>query len=381
MKKTTLSLVSINIGNPEKKSIYEVFKNNWLTMGPLTEKFEKKFAHFVGSKYAVAVNSCTAALQIAMSQRNLDTDDEIITTPFTWESTTSSILYAGAKPVFADIDPNSGNISADSIKRVATNKTKGILLIHYAGWPADMKNILKLAKNNNWFVIEDCAHALGTKINDRHVGTWGLAGCFSFGSTKTITTGEGGMVVTNDVKVFEDLRVLRNYGSNEDSFTKHKTKERGYDITKLSYNFKINELASALGVAQMDRLPRYIKEKQKVLSWYYQAFDVALKAKILYSQETPNDEVCPLFLPIIIDSKVKTDRTILMDKLKKAGIDSTIHHPMVYDLTAYRQVLGNLKGSCPIAEEISTRILSLPCHGEVTRKDISNVIKIIESFS
>lgn len=380
MTKKHLSLVSIKIGLAERKMLSEVFNKNWLTMGPVTEKFEKKFAQYVGSKYAVAVSSCTAALQISMDQRNLKSDDEIITTPFTWESTTSAIIYAGAKPVFADIDHDSGNISVDSIKKVASNKTKGILLVHYAGWPADMKKILNLAKDNNWFVIEDCAHALGTKIDSKHVGTYGLAGCFSFGSTKIITTGEGGMVVTNDINVYDDLRILRNYGSNEDSYGKYKSKNRNYDITKLSYNFKINELASALGVAQLDRLPLFIEERKKVLSWYYQVFENTLKVKILYNRQNSNIEITPLFLPIILDSKFKHSRIFLINKLKETGIDSTIHYPMVYDLSIYRKLLGNLNGSCPIAEDISSRVLSLPCHGGVTKKDIMTISNIINAL-
>jgi dTDP-4-amino-4,6-dideoxygalactose transaminase len=380
MKKNKVSLVSIKVGKPEQKLVEEVFQSNWVTMGPKTLEFERLFAKYVGAKFAVAVNSCTSALQLSLAEKDLEPGDEVITTPFTWESTTTAILYGGGKPVFADLELNSGNISLDSIKKVKTNKTKGIVLVHYAGWPADISEIKDFAKEEGLFLIEDCAHGLGSKYDGKHVGTFGDNGCFSFGSTKTVTTGEGGMIVTNNEQIDRNLRVLRNYGADEESFNKHLKNDRDYEIQKLSYNFKINEIASAVGIAQMGRLPGYVKGRRNSLGKYRKYFEDCNKAQILYEPSRLDDASSPLFIPLLLRDEYRDKRSKLIEDLKKEGIDTVVQYPVLYNLKFFREYFGDLKGSCPVAEDVSSRILSLPCHPEVTDDDVLRILSVVENL-
>lgn len=375
MKK--LPLVDIRVDDKEVEQLKSVLRSGWMTMGPKTEMFEKMFADFIGAEYAVAVSSGTAALQVSMSLFDLSSQDEVITTPFTWESPVSAILYAGGKPVFADIEKNSGNISVRTILDKASKKTKGIVVVHYAGWPVEMDKITEIAREENWFVVEDSAHALGTKYKGVKAGILGDLGCFSFGSTKTITTGEGGMVTTNNPDFYKHLKVLRNYGETRESRSKHVPVEKKYDITELSYNFKINELASAVGIAQLSKINKVITAKKRAASLYYSYLEDVKGLSLLYPHYSEN--ITPLFIPVIVDKGLENKRVDLMKRMREKGIETTIQYPVVYALSIYKDLIEGTH-KCPVAEEISRRVFSLPSNRLVNKSHLESIVSVVKDW-
>ena len=210
-----------SIGKEEINYISKVVKSKWIGSGHITEKFEKKFKTYKNSKYALSVNSCTAALHLSLIYCGIKRNDEVITTPMTFASTINSIAMVGAKPILADIDPETFNINPKNIEKKITKKTKAILIVHLAGLPCDLTKILKIAKKYNLKIIEDCAHAIESKYNNKHVGNFGNTGCFSFYSTKNLTTGEGGMIICKDTNIYDKLRIARLHGLSKDAWKRY----------------------------------------------------------------------------------------------------------------------------------------------------------------
>lgn len=373
---TTASLVDIQMGKPELKSIMEVIDSGWVTEGPKVQHFEKIFAEFIGTKYAVATSSCTSALQIALAELKLSNDAEVITTPFTWESTITAIIYAGAMPIFADVDPYTFNISPESIQEKISKKTKGIVVVHYAGLPVDMQTINEIADRHGFFVIEDSAHALGSEFSSRKTGSLGNAGCFSFGSTKVITTGEGGMITTNSEENYKKYKILKNYGETRSSLEKRSVDKWSYDIVELSYNFKMNEFAAAIGIEQMKRLPKIIEGRVNSLKLYQQALSGYRKIKI---QKVDKQIKCvPLHFPIVLNKGSKNIRKEIILDLEKSGIETSIYYPVVYRLSIFKKLFENNSIRCPNAERISDSIFSVPCHGKVEEEQITKIKNILK---
>jgi len=373
-----LPLVDVQMGEKEIKNLKNVIKSGWVTQGSQTQTFENMFSRFIGTKYAVATSSCTSALQIVLAEYELSKQDEIITTPFTWESTIAAIIYAGATPVFADIDPGTFNIDPNSIIKKVTKRTKGIVVVHYAGMPCKMDEIKQIAQAHNLFIIEDSAHALGSEYNNKKTGSIGDAACFSFGSTKVITTGEGGMITTNEKSKFKRYRILRNYGETKSSLQKRGMNRWTYDITSLSYNYKINEFAAAIGVEQMKKLPSIISGRVRALRLYQKY--LLENSNIRYQKKSKDIKHIPLFYPISLKRTDKNTRTNIMTELERIGIETNIYYPPVYKLTIFKKLFQGMKINCPIAENISSTIFSVPCHRLVKKDHILAINKVLHKY-
>lgn len=371
-----LPLVDIQMGKEEIKSIKEVIDSGWVTQGSKVQLFEEMFAKFIGTKYAVATSSCTSALQIALDELDLSERDEVITSPFTWESTITAILYAGGAPVFADIDPDTFNISPSSILEKITKRTKGIVVVHYAGLPCNMKRINEISKKYNLFVLEDSAHALGSEYEGKKTGSMSDAGCFSFGSTKTITTGEGGMITTNSKKRYKRYKILRNYGETKSSIDKKSRGRWVYDIVMLSYNFKMNEFGAAIGVEQMKKLPNIISERKTALKLYQKYL---LKSKLIKTQKIPNDvSWVPLFYPIVLQKASEITRLKIMKDLENKGIETMVYYPPVYKMSVFKRLFQERRIVCPVTESISSSIFSIPCHSKLKEMHITAINEILK---
>ena len=375
-KSSTTSLVDIQIGKPELKSVMEVINSGWVTEGRKVQRFEEIFAKFIGTKYAVATSSGTSALQIALAELKLPKGAEIITTPFTWESTISAIIYAGAIPVFADVDPLTFNISPESIQEKISKQTRGIVVVHYAGLPADMQSIKKIADGHGFFVIEDSAHALGSEFNFQKTGSLGDAGCFSFGSTKVITTGEGGMITTNNEKSYKKYKILKNYGETKSSNEKRGLDKWSYDIVELSYNFKMNEFAAAIGIEQMKRLPKIIEGRANSLKLYQRALSGYSRIKIQMVDK--RIKCVPLYFPIVLNVGSKNIREEIMLDLEKSDIETSIYYPVVYKLSIFKKLFKDNIIKCPNAERISDSIFSVPCHGKVKEEQVTKINNVLK---
>ena len=251
-----IPLCEMSLGQRESEAIQKVLSSGWLTMGEITHEFEQRFAELVGVKHALAVSSCTAALHLANQVLGIGPGDEVICPALTFVATANAIVYVGARPVFADIESfDNFSISAEDIEAKITDKTKAILVVHYAGYPCDMDQITDVAKRYQLRIIEDCAHAPGASYHGKPCGSIGDLGCFSFFSTKNMTTAEGGMLTTNDEQLAERLRIMRSHGMTSLTLDRHKGHAFSYDVVELGYNYRMDEIRAALGLVQLGCIP------------------------------------------------------------------------------------------------------------------------------
>ena len=278
-----------SISEEDIQAVVDVLRSDYLTTGPKVAEFEKKVAEYVGAKYAVAIANGTAALHAACFAAGIKEGDEVITTPITFAASANCALYCGAKPVFADIDSDTYNISPKEIEKKITDKTKAIIPVHYTGQPCDMDTILEIAKKHHLIVIQDAAHALGADYKGKRIGSIPDMTTFSFHPVKHITTGEGGMIVTNDEKLYERLVLFRSHGITRDEKLLHKKEgDWYYEQLALGYNYRITDIQCALGVSQLKRLDEFVAKRRALVKRYNEAFGGAKGIKIPAQQEGCN---------------------------------------------------------------------------------------------
>jgi len=361
------------ITNEDKKAIFSALNQNLLTDGPKLREFENKFAKFTGAKYAIGVSNATAALHLCLEAIGIGKGDEVVVPDLTFVASVNAILFTGATPVIADIDKEDYNISIDSIKRSLTNKTKAIMPVHFTGKSCKMHEIRNIAKKNNIRIIEDCAHAIGSKLDKKHVGTFGDAGCFSFYPTKNITTFEGGMVITNSKKISEAIKALRNHGitkSYKDRFTKGKPWE--YDVVTPGYNYRLDEIRSALGISQLKRITKN-NLKRKNAALYYNLKLKNNESVIIPKILKDEDHACHLYV-LRIKKSGKFSRDYLFQKLLKNGVRSSVHYKPIHEFTAYKKsarIIDKLGNSKLVYKEM----ISLPLYPQIKKKQQNLVLQ------
>jgi dTDP-4-amino-4,6-dideoxygalactose transaminase len=375
MKKIALS--DIDFGEEETDEVIKVLKSKWLSMGEVTQEFEKKFAKLLGVKHAIAVANGTAALHLANLILGTKPGDEVIVPSLTFVATSNSVIYTGAKPVFADVENNDNfNISPESIKEKISNKTKGIIAVHYGGYPCDMKSIMDIASEHNLFVIEDAAHAPGAKINGKMLGTIGDIGCFSFFSNKNLVTGEGGMIVTNNNKIAEEIKRKRSHGMTSLSWDRHMGHAFSYDVTTLGYNYRTGNINSALGLCQLKKLERNNNIRKDLTNMYREGLGNIDFLNIPF-KNCEGSSSHHLF-PILLDKKV--DRAKFMEFLKNKGIQTSIHYPPIHLFSYYRNTFGFKEGMLPITEYIGKNEVTLPLHPLLKKEDVEYISDQIIKF-
>jgi perosamine synthetase len=352
----------------DKKAVQEALSSRWLTGGPRAKDFESAFADFVGTKYAVAVNSCTAALHLAMRVLDVGPGDEVIVPDLTFAATANAAIFCGAKPVFADVDEETFNISPTEIAKKISSKTKAIIPVHYGGQPCDMKEILEIADDHHLSIVEDCAHSLGAEYAGKETGTFGLMGCFSFYPTKMITTMEGGMITTNDQKIEKRLRIMREHGMNRNALERELGTTWRYDVVDLGYNYRLTDAQAAMGISQLKRLGEGIKRRRRIAKYY----DIQLSSSdlgITVPVRAPDrSHVFHLYTIKYKKSKNGPTRNELFKGLSAAGIQSSVHYTPLHLMSYYRRLLKKSE-SFPNAEKIFEQILSLPLYPGLTRKN------------
>ena len=261
MKSNKINFSHNSISNKDIEAVSKVLKSGWLTHGKYTSLFEKEFSRFVNSKFAVTVSSCTAGLHLSCLALNIKKGDEVILPAMSHTATSHAIEYTGAKPVFVDIEKISGNIDVNLVKKKITKKTKALIVVHMAGFACDMNEIQKICKKHKLQLIEDCAHGLGTFFNRKHVGNFGVSGCFSFYPTKHITTGEGGMVISSNLKFINRIKQLKAFGIDTD--VKDRKMPGLYDVTKLGFNYRMTDFQAAIGYHQLKRFKKNLLIRKK----------------------------------------------------------------------------------------------------------------------
>jgi len=365
------------ITKEDKKAVLEILNSRWLTGGLKAREFEKLFADSIGVKHAVSVNSGTAALHLAIQTLDLKAGDEVIVPVFTYVATANAVLYNGAKPIFADIDSKTFNVSAESVLERITSKTKAITVVHYAGQSVDMEEILDVAEDHKLHVIEDCAHSLGSEYRGRKTGSIGIVGSFSFYPTKMITTLEGGMLTTNEDWIERKARLLREHGMTRSALDREKTADWHYDVNEMGYNYRLNEVQAALGVSQLKRVEDGIKKRVEVARYYTRKLRRTNGAITPYEAKD-RTHVYHLYLIKILKEKCGLTRDELFEKLSAKGIGLSVHYTPLHLLTFYKRIAGCTTGSFPNAEEVYSEVLSLPIFPTISRDQTDYVIRSIQ---
>jgi UDP-4-amino-4,6-dideoxy-N-acetyl-beta-L-altrosamine transaminase len=365
------------IDDEDIKEVINTLKSDYLTTGPKIKEFEEKVAAYTKTQYAVAIVNGTAALHAACFAAGIGPGDEVITTPITFAASANCILYCGAKPVFADIDPRTYNIDPEDIKRKITPKTKAIIPVHYTGQPVDIDEINKIAKQNNLIVIADGAHALGAEYKGSIVGPQTDMMTLSFHPVKHITTGEGGMILTTNKDYYEKLKLFRAHGITRDKNLI--TKNEGpwyYEQQYLGYNYRITDIQAALGISQMNKLDNFLKIRRKYAQMYNNAFKDIEELIIPYQLPYTNSSWHIYVLQLRLE-KLKVGRREIYEALLKENIGVNVHYIPVYYHPYYKK-LGYKKGLCPNAEHLYERIITLPLFPKMTEEDVHDVITAVK---
>jgi len=364
------------ISGNDKKIINKTLSQSMLTLGPQLEKFEADFCKYSKSKYAVAVSNCTAALHLSLMALGIGKDDEVIIPDLTFVADANAVLACNAKPVVADINKENFFLSISNVKKNITKKTKAIIPVHIYGQVCNIEEILDLAEDHNLKVVEDCAHAVGTFHKSKHVGTLGNTGCFSFYPTKNITTAEGGMVTTNSKEIAEKVRQLRSHGMTKSLKSRYSSEYPWvFDIIEPGYNYRLDEIRSALGVTQLKRIKK-INELRKKASLYYHKNLQNIPGILLPDMVNDKSHSYHLYT-IRVTKPFKLSRNQLYKKLKDNGIRTTVYWMPIHEYAAYHKF--SKKSNIVNTTKIYDEILALPLFPNISKKHQDAVIKVIKS--
>lgn len=363
-----------SLDDEDISSVGEALRGDWITQGPKVDEFERKVAEYCGAKYAVAVCNGTAALHAACAVAGISEGDEAITTPITFAATANAIVYCGGKPVFADIEEDTLNIDPGEIRRRLSDRTKAILPVDFAGHPAALEEINSIARERGLLVIEDAAHALGAEYKGKKIGGLSDMTIFSFHPVKHITTGEGGMILTDNQEFYEQLRVFRHHGivrDNADNGSWY------YEIRNLGYNFRITDFQCALGISQMNKLDRFIQRRREIAARYNHAF--AEMGEIVTPVERADVKAAyHIYVIQLRTEKLKAARKEIFDALTAENVGVNVHYLPVHLHPYYRREFGYKKGDFPKAEGYYDQAITLPLFPGMTDGDVEYVIEAVK---
>jgi dTDP-4-amino-4,6-dideoxygalactose transaminase len=373
-RKDFLIFGSPAIEEAEIAEVVATLRSGWIGTGPRVARFEEMFGEFIGARHAVALSSCTAALHLSMLASGVKAGDEVITTPMTFCATANSIVHAGARPVFADVDPNTGNIDPDQIEAAITPMTTAIVPVHYGGRPCEMDRIEAISRRHGLLLIEDAAHATGAAWKGRNVGTIGDAGCFSFYVTKNVVTGEGGMVTTDSPDLATRIRTYGLHGMSQDAWPRFSVERfQHYQVLLPGYKYNMTDVQAALGIHQLARIAQQQKRRSEIWSRYDEALEslpvtrpAAIGADMLHARH--------LYSILIRTEEVGKTRDQILDELIGHRIGTGVHYLPLHHHPYYRDAFGYREGDFPNAEYIGARTLSLPLSGKLTDSDVDDVI-------
>lgn len=353
------------------EAVVKVLRSDWLTTGPVVEHFEAAVAAFVGISNAVAVSSGTAALHAAMYAIAIGPGDEVIVPPLTFSATANAVVYQGGVPVFADVDADTLLIDPDAVEAKITRRTKAIVAVDYAGQPADYHSLRTIADRHNLFLVADACHSLGAKDGAQACGSLADLSAFSFHPVKPITTGEGGMVTTDDPEMAERMRIFRNHGITTNHYQRQQSGNWFYEMVDLGFNYRLSDIQCALGLAQLQRLPDMIARRQEIAAAYDEIFRGTTISPLRVRPDVSHGyHLYVVRLP-------ERDRQFAV--MRDAGIGVNLHYIPVHLHPFYRQRFGTEPGMCPVAEKAFTEILSLPIFPAMTDRDVKRVRDTLET--
>ena len=358
------------IDEEDIEEVVKVLKSDWITTGPKIEEFENALCRYIGCKYAIAVNSGTSALDIAVQALDLSKGSEVITTPFTFVATSNAIIYNGLKPVFADIKKETRNINPDEIKKKITEKTKAIIYVDYAGHPCDIEEIKEIAEGHDLYLIEDACHALGAEYKGKKTGNFADMTIFSFHPVKHITTGEGGAVVTNNEEFLEILRMLRNHGIDKSTMERFGSKAGwAYDLKILGRNYRITDFQAALGISQLKKMDRFIETRQYLAGLYNGLLGEVDFVKTPITKENVKHA---WHIYTVLLSGVNRDE--FFSRMRENGIGVNVHYIPIYRFSYYQKNFNFNPKELPVTEEVFSKIITLPLFPRMSEKEVFYVI-------
>lgn len=373
------------IDDDDVEAVAAVLKSDFITCGPKVEEMERRLEEFTGAKHAVAVSNGTAALHCACIAAGIGPGDEVITTPITFAASANCALYCGAKPIFADINPETYNIDPESIKAHITKNTKAVVAVDFTGQAVEIDKIRKICDEHNLIFIEDAAHSIATRYNGKQVGTLADMTTFSFHPVKTITAGEGGAILTNNDKLYEKLILAHTHGITHDENLMEGAPHEGpwyYEQVSLGYNYRITDFQAALIVSQMNKLEKFVARRKEIVKQYNEAFSKI--PEIIVQKEIEESDTCRhLYIIRLQLDKLTCTRREFFDALQEENVQPQIHYVPVYWFPYY-QHLGYEKGLCPNAEKVYKGIMSIPLYPRMTDQDVNDVIhavrKVVENY-
>jgi dTDP-4-amino-4,6-dideoxygalactose transaminase len=367
-----IPLFDLNFGDDVAIEVTNTIKSNWISTGPKCQEFEELFSSMLNVKYSITLANCTCALHLAAIVLGIKEGDEVICPSLTFAASINSIRYVGATPVFCDIkDTNDININTNLIEGLITPKTKAILVVHLAGFAVDMDAIMEIAHKHNLKVIEDACHAPLSEYKGKKLGTIGDVGCFSFFSNKNISTGEGGMIVTNNEDYAKRLRLLRSHGMTTMSYQRAKGHATTYDIVDLGYNYRMDDLRATIGIVQLQHLKQDLEKRSKVRTYYLDALKDEDRIVIPFKNNT--EFVSNYIMPIVLKDSTKENRDRIREVLHSKGVQTSIHYPPVHKFSIYEKYDALL----PITEYVCDNDITLPMYGKLSKSDINFICEIL----
>ena len=362
-----------HITQKELDEVSETIQSGWLTMGPKTLEFENTFKNYIGSQFAISVNSATAALHLALNAVGIEKDDEVLIPTNTFISTAEAVVYSGAIPILCDIEPKYHNIDVNLIESKITSNTKAIIPVHFGGHPCEMDEIMRIANQYNLKVIEDAAHALPSSYKNQKIGSFSDAVCFSFYATKTLSTGEGGMVTTNNNNIAEKVRIQRLHGINGDAWKRYENgNDWYYEVIDLGYKYNTTDVQSAMGLVQLEKL-EWMRDERKIIGGnYIKAFEGKLN---FIEEENSNESSWHLFVLKI------GNRDELHRKLKEKGISTSVHFIPIHKHPYYKSRFTLINENYPVANLVFEQSLSLPIYPGLGESEVEYIIKYVLEYA
>jgi dTDP-4-amino-4,6-dideoxygalactose transaminase len=367
-----IPLFKLNFGEEEIEAVTETIRSKWISTGPKCEELEKQFVDMFDVNYAVSMSNCTDALHLSCILCDIKPGDEVLCPSLTFAASVNSIKYVGATPVFCDIvSPNHINIDPIDIEKKITHKTKAILVVHMAGFPAKMDEIMSIAQKYNLKVIEDACHGPLSEYKGKKLGTIGDVGCFSFFSNKNISTGEGGMLITNNEEMAKKARLLRSHGMTTMSYQRASGHATTYDIVELGYNFRLDDIRASIGVVQMKKLQTDLEKRVQVRNEYIKQLSSIDGITIPFADN--KEFVSNYIMPIVLKDSTAEKRDQVRDKLHAAGIQTSVHYPAIHKFSIYL----DCNASLPTTEYVTANEITLPMYASLTKEEIFLIAKTL----
>ncbi len=371
-----------SIDDQEIEAVVATLRSGWVTMGPRTAEFEQAFQRYCGAEHAKALNSCTAGLHLALLALGVGSEDEVVTSSLTFAATANVICHVGAKPVFAEIDPETWNITAATIEPRLTERTRAVIAVHYAGLPCDLAPIRELCTRRGIALIEDAAHAAGARYRGRPIGADADAAAFSFYANKNMTTGEGGMLTTRSQEVADAVHRMRLHGMSKDAWRRYtNTGTWRYDVVTAGFKYNTTDINAALGLVQLQKLDSFIEARAKIAAQYREALsDVAFVR--FQATAHPEDTPAHHLVAVRLDSsRGAPDRERVMEHFRARNIAYSVHFQPMHLMSFYRERWGHQEGDLPVTEAISSELLSLPLYPGMTEEQINRVVDALRTVA